>query len=82
MAAALLIAAAAAVAAPAPVTAVDLEAIGARDIGRLRQVLGVRAGDRFSRLELRRGVQALIASGEAALPPVSVAPVSCDLWAV
>ena len=64
MAAALLIAAAAAAAASAPVTAVDVVAAGARDTGRLRQVLGVRAGDRFSRLELRRGVQALIASGE------------------
>ena len=29
-----------------------------------------------------RLAEALIASGEAALPPVSVAPVSCDLWAV
>jgi outer membrane protein insertion porin family len=64
VAAALLIAAAVAAAVPAPVTAVDIEAAGARGIERLREVLGVSTGDRFSRLDLRRGVQALIASGE------------------
>jgi outer membrane protein insertion porin family len=63
MAAALLIAAVAA-AVGTPVTAVVIEAPGARDAGRLRQVLAVQPGDRLSRIEIRRGVQALLASRE------------------
>jgi outer membrane protein assembly factor BamA len=71
VAAALLIAVVAAATAPAsaaaaaaPVAAVEITARGARDPERVRQVLGVRPGDAYSRHELRRGVQALLASRE------------------
>ena len=48
----------------APLAGVELDAPGARDIGRLRTTFGVRPGDLLSRAEIRRAVHALIASGE------------------
>lgn len=78
MAAALLIAAALGatpVAAPTPVRAVTIEAVGARDPERLRDLLGIRAGDPFSRLAIRRVVQTLLASREVEDVQVTTEPV-------
>jgi outer membrane protein insertion porin family len=79
VAAALLIAAAigaTTVAAPAPVRAIRIEAVGARDPERLRSVLGIQVGDPFSRLEVRHGVQALLASREVEDVEVTTEPVA------
>jgi outer membrane protein insertion porin family len=45
-----------------PVSDVVIDAPGARDVGQLEEFFGVRAGDTLSRMEIRRGVHALIAS--------------------
>jgi outer membrane protein insertion porin family len=79
VAAALLIAAAigaTTVAAPTPVRVVRIEAVGARDPERLRSVLGIQVGDPFSRLDIRRGVQALLASREVEDVTVTTEPVA------
>lgn len=47
-----------------PLAAVEVEAPGARDLNRLRATFGVKPGDVPDRLEVRRGVFALLASGE------------------
>jgi outer membrane protein insertion porin family len=67
VAAALLTAALVAATAPWPagrVVAVSVDAPGARDPQRLAQVIAIRQGDTLSRAELRRAVQALLASRE------------------
>lgn len=46
------------------VAAVTVDAPGARDPARLAQVIAIREGDTLSRAELRRAVQALLASRE------------------
>ncbi len=47
-----------------PVTSVVLDAPGAADVGELRAILGVEPGEPLSRGQVRRGVQALMASGQ------------------
>jgi outer membrane protein insertion porin family len=65
VAAAVLIAALAAAAFPSGrIASVAIDAPGARDPASMRQELGLREGDPFSRSELRCAVQALIASRE------------------
>jgi outer membrane protein insertion porin family len=62
-----LIAAALAAALPwaaVPVSNVIVDAPGARDVAELRSVFGVAPGSALSRTEIRRGVQALLATGE------------------
>ena len=67
MAPSLLIAAALTAALPwggAAVREVAVDAQGARDVGELRTAFGVLPGATLSRVDIRRGVQALLATGE------------------
>lgn len=56
------------------VVAVELTAPGAFEPQRLRQVFGVQVGDRLDREAIRRGIQALVASGEVEDVRVDVEP--------
>lgn len=72
-----LIAAALAAALPwavAPVNDVVFDAPGARDVAELRSAFGIPAGAVLSRTDVRRGVQALLATGEVEDVVVEVDP--------
>lgn len=57
-----------------PVKEVVIDAPGATDVDRLAGIFGVRAGDPLSRAEIRRGVRALVASGQIEDVVVEVRP--------